>query len=189
MTGPEVQVIAERPTPGTPRPYDFPAVERFTLQNGVRVVVADLPGRPLVSASLVLRNGAADEPPAHAGATVLAARAMTEGTARYDAIALVEATERLGASLHADAGWDASSVSIDVPAPRLEAALELLAEVALHPTFPEAEVERLRDERLNDLLQAEADPRRRADEVFAATIYSGGAPYHRPSGGTRETVA
>jgi zinc protease len=189
MTAPEVHVIAERPTPGTPRPYEFPAVERFTLANGVRVVVADLPGRPLVSASLVFRNGAADEPPAHAGATVLAARAMTEGTGRYDAIALVEASERLGASLHADAGWDATSISVDVPAARLEPALELLAEVALHPTFPEAEVERLRDERLNDLLQARADPRRRADEAFAATIYEASSPYHRPAGGTRESVA
>lgn len=189
MTAPDVSVIANRPTPGTPRPYDFPAVERFTLSNGLRVVVANLPGRPLVSASLVLRNGAADEPPAHAGATVLAARAMSEGTARFDAISFVEATERLGASIHADAGWDATSVSLDVPAARLEPALELLAEVLLHPTFPAAEVERLRDERLNDLLQARADPRRRADEVYAATIYESAAPYHRPAGGTRETVS
>ena len=58
------------------------------------------------------------------------------------------------------------SVGVDVPAARLAAALELLAEVVLHPTFPGAEVERLRDERLNDLLQAQADPRRRADEAF-----------------------
>ena len=188
MTGP-VEVVAERPTPGTPRPYEFPEVERFTLQNGLRVVVANLPGRPLVAASLILRNGAADEPPAHAGATVLAGRAMTEGTARFDAIALIEATERLGASIHADAGWDAMSVSVDVPATRLEAAMELLAEVALHPTFPEAEVDRLRDERLNDLLQARADPRRRADESYAATIYEAASPYHRPAGGTKETVA
>ena len=50
-----------------------------------------------------------------AGATVLAARALTEGTERYDAIALVEASERLGASLHADAGWDAVTVGVDVP--------------------------------------------------------------------------
>ena len=137
----------------------------------------------------MLRNGASDEPPAHAGATVLAARALSEGTERFDAIALVEASERLGASLHADAGWDAMSVSVDVPAARLEPALELLAEMALHPTFPASEVERLRDERLNDLLQAQADPRRRADEAFAATIYEAASPYHRPSGGTRETVA
>jgi zinc protease len=189
MTSPDVQVVAERPKPGTPRPYDFPAVERSRLTNGLTLVIADLPGRPLVSASLVLRNGAVDEPDADGGATVLAARALTEGTEDYDAVALVEATERLGASVHADAGWDATSVGLDVPAARLEAGLELLAEVALRPTFPEAEVERLRDERLNDLLQAEADPRRRADEVFTDTIYTGGSPYHRPSGGRRETVS
>ena len=119
---------------------------------------------------------------------MLAARALTEGTERYDAIALVEAAERLGASLHADAGWDAMTVGVDVPAARLEPALELVAEVLLHPTFPESEVERLRDERLNDLLQAKADPRRRADEAFVGTIYAPDSPYHRPSGGTRETV-
>lgn len=189
MTAPEVTVIPTRPTPGTPRPYDFPAVDRQQLANGLRVIVANLPGRPLVSASLLFRNGAADEPPAHGGATVMAARALSEGTERYDAIALVEASERLGASIHADAGWDAMSVSVDVPAARLEPALELVAEMALRPTFPESEVERLRDERLNDLLQAQADPRRRADEAFAATIYEAASPYHRPSGGTRDTVA
>jgi zinc protease len=188
MTDEAVRIVAERPTPGTPRPYDFPHVERSRLSNGVSLAVVDLPGRLLVSASLILRNGAVDEPDGDAGATVLAARALTEGTEQHDAIELVEATERLGAALHAEAGWDAMSLGIDVPAARLEPALELLAEVALHPTFPEAEVERLRDERLNDLLQAEADPRRRADEMFAATIYSGGSPYRRPSGGTRETV-
>jgi zinc protease len=189
MTDESVRIVSERPTPGTPRPYEFPHVERSRLANGLSLAVVDLPGRLLVSASLVLRNGAVDEPDGEAGATVLAARALTEGTESYDAIALVEAGERLGAALHAEAGWDAMSIGVDVPAARLEAALELLAEVALRPTFPEAEVERLRDERLNDLLQAEADPRRRADEVFAGTIYSGGSPYHRPSGGTRESVA
>jgi zinc protease len=188
VSGTDVHVVAERPTPGTPRPYEFPHVERAKLTNGLTLVVVDLRGRPLVSATLVLRNGAVDEPDRDGGATVLAARALTEGTEDHDAIALVEASERLGAALHAEAGWDAMSIGVDVPAARLEPALELLAEVTLRPTFPEAEVERLRDERLNDLLQAEADPRRRADEAFAATIYSGGSPYHRPSGGTRETV-
>ena len=182
-------VVAERPRPGTPRPYDFPAVHRVRLGNGLAVIVADLPGRPLVSASLLLRNGAADEPAAHAGATVLAARALTEGTERYDAVGLIEATERLGASLHAEAGWDAMSIGVDVPIARLEPALELVAEVLLRPTFPASEVERLRDERLNDLLQAKADPRRRADEAFAGTIYRASSPYHRPAGGTKETVA
>jgi zinc protease len=181
-------VVAERPRPGAPRAYEFPAIARDLLSNGLTVLIADLPGRPLVSASVVIRGGASQEPSADGGSTVLAARALSEGTETFDAIELVEASERLGASLHADAGWDALSVSVEVPAERLSAALELVADVLLHPTFPAPEVERLRDERLNDLLQAQADPRRRAEQAFAATIYSTASPYHRPSGGTRETV-
>ena len=181
-------VVAERPGAASPRPYEFPAFRRQRLSNGLTVMAADLPGRPLVSASLVYRIGAADEPAGLAGATVLAARTLTEGTERYDAVGLVEAAERLGASIHVEAGWDALQAGVDVPASRLGQALELLAEVVEHPTFPESEFERLRDERLNDILQARAEPRRRADEGYAATIYAGESPYHRPAGGTTETV-
>jgi zinc protease len=181
-------VVEDRPTPGTPRPYEFPPFRRERLANGLTLLIVDLPGRPLVSATLILRRGAADEPSLHAGATALAARALSEGTQRYTAVELVEAAERLGAGLHAEAGWDATSAAIDVPASRLEPALALLEEMVARPTFPESEVERLRDERLNDLLQARADPRRRADEAFADTVYTPSSPYHRPAGGTKETV-
>ena len=109
-------VVATRPTPGSPRPYDFPPFERTRLANGLSIVTVHLPGRGLVSATLLLRNGASGEPPDHAGATVMAARALSEGTERFDAIELTEATERLGASLHAEAGWDSFSVGVDVPA-------------------------------------------------------------------------
>ena len=187
-SGPGDPVVAERPQPGPPRAYDFPAVSAHRLANGLSILIVDLPGRPLVSATLVVTDGAAEEPADKAGALVLAARALTEGTEGHDAIELVEASERLGASLHADAGWDALSVSVDVPAARLAPALDLVAEAVLRPTFPEAEVERLRDERLNDLLQAMADPRRRVEQAFVGTIYAPESPYHRPSGGTRETV-
>jgi zinc protease len=184
----ESTVIATRPTPGQPRPYEFPAFRRSVLSNGLAIIVAPMLGRPLVTASLIVRNGAADDPPAVAGAISLAARALSEGTERYDAVALVEATERLGAGLHADAGWDAATVSVEVPVARLEPALALLAEMAAHPTFPPREVDRLREERLNDLLQARAEPRRRVDEAFIATIYDAGSPYHQPSGGLAATV-
>jgi predicted Zn-dependent peptidase len=152
------------------------------------VIAVDLPGRPLVSASLLIPVGAAEEREDEAGLTVLMARALSEGTEQYDAIGLVEAGERLGASLHAEAGWDAMSVSVDVPAARLAPALDLVLEMAARPTFPASDVERLRDERLNDILQAKADPRRRAEEAFVETIYDAESPYRRPSGGVRETV-
>jgi predicted Zn-dependent peptidase len=181
-------MISRRPVPGKPRPYDFPDTVRATLANGLRVIVTPMPGRELVAASLALRAGAADEPDAVGGATVLAARGLTEGTEVRDAIALTEAAERLGASIHAEAGWDATSAGLDVPASRIAPALDLLAEVVRRPSFPAAEIERLRDERLTDLLQAKADPRRRADEAYVSSIYAASSPYNRPAGGAAATV-
>jgi predicted Zn-dependent peptidase len=181
--------LGSRPVPGTPRPFTFPHVERGRLSGGLPVRFVHLPGRPLVTASLTLPMGAVDEPTVIGGATVLAARSLTEGTRHRDALALVEAAERLGASLRAEAGWDATVVGVEVPADRLAPALALLAEVVREPAFPPREVERLRDQRLNDLLQAKADPARRADEAYLATIYDAASPYARPAGGLRDTVA
>jgi zinc protease len=182
------EILSTRPTPGQPRAYEFPGFERTVLPSGLAVLAVDVPGRPLVSANLVIRRGAGDEPAEVAGATIMAARAMTEGSERYPGVELIEAAERLGATLRVDASWDAFSISVDVAASRLSAALELLAELAQRPTFPESEVARLREERLNDLLQVKADPRRRADQAFASTIYTADSPYARPAGGDEESV-
>lgn len=181
--------LGRRPVPGTPRPFAFPAVERGRLSGGLPVHAVHLPGRFLVTASLSLPMGAVDEPAGRGGVTVLAARALTEGTRRRDAIALVEEAERLGASLRAEAGWDVTVAGVDVPVERLAPALALLAEVVREPAFPPHEVERLRDQRLNDLLQAKADPGRRAEEAYLGTIYDPASPYARPAAGARETVA
>lgn len=184
--------LDHRPVPGAPREYHFPVFERHALSNGLTVIPAHLPGRPLLVAQLVITadagGGAASEPMDQAGLTVLMARAMTEGTARRDADALIEASERLGAELSADAGWDSAGASVEVPRSRLVPALELLAEVALEPSFPDSEIERLRDERVNDLLQARADPRRRVERVFPETIFAPEAPYARPLAGTEASV-
>ncbi len=183
------EVLSVRPAPGLPREYRFPAFQRTILDSGLQVLTVDLPGRPLVSANLVIRRGVSDEPAELAGATVLAARALTEGTERYPGVELIEAAERLGATLHADASWDAFVGSVDVAASRLGSALELLDELVERPTFPDADVARLRDERLNDLLQVKADPRRRVERAFSATIYAPESPYSRPAGGDEQTVA
>jgi len=189
---PDLSVLDTRPGAAAPRPYDFPDFTRTSLPNGLSVIACHLPGRPLLAAQLVIRGdaggGATGEQAELGGVTVLTARAMTEGTARRSAVDLIEASERLGAEIGADAGWDSVAVSMEVPRSRLLPALGLLAEVALEPSFPEDEVERLRDERINDLLQAKADPRRRVERVYPETIFGATAPYRRPLAGTELTV-
>ncbi len=183
------EILAARPQPGQPRAYNFPGFERAVLPSGLQVLTVQIPGRPLVSANLIVRRGAVDEPADVAGAAVLSARAMTEGTERYPGLELVEAAERLGTSLHADANWDAFGATVEIAASRLRDALALLDELVERPVFPAKEVARLRDERLNDLLQMRAEPRRRVEYAFSQTIYSPSSPYGRMSGGDETTVA
>jgi len=77
-------VIAERPAPGTPRPYAFPSVARAELENGLTVLVADLPGRPLVSASMIVSPGSNPGARHHAGPRAKRQPAPSESSApRY----------------------------------------------------------------------------------------------------------
>lgn len=184
----DLSVLDVRPGPGRPKEYHFPRFERLTLANGLNVVAADVPGRALLAAQLLVAGGGWSEPPDQAGVTMLTGRAMPEGTRLRDANDFIEASERLGAEIHADATWETLMASVEVPKSRFGPALALLAEMVIQPAFPGDDVERLRDERLNDLMQAWADPRRRAERVFPETIYASGTPYSRPLGGVQETV-
>jgi predicted Zn-dependent peptidase len=186
--GPDLSVLDTRPEPGSPRDYHFPRFERFRLSNGMTVVQAHVPGRALLAAHLILPGGGWTEPRAQAGVSVLAGRAMPEGTQRLSGIEFIEATERLGAEIHADASWEALNVTLEVPRSRFGPALALMAEMAFEPAFPGEEVDRLRDERMNDLLQAWSDPRRRAERVFPETIFDPDTPYSRPLAGIQGTV-
>lgn len=188
----DLAALNQRPIPGDPRSYHFPPFTRGRLSNGLTLLRAHVPGRPLLQAQLIVRGdsggGAASEPDGQAGVSVLMSRAMPEGTAHRDGVELVEAAERLGAELGADAGWDNLSAHVEVPRSRLVPALALLAEMSLEPSFPDREVERLRDERLNDLRQAMADPRRRVERAFSEVIFAPGSAYARPVGGTETSV-
>jgi len=186
--GPDLSMLDVRPTPGPPRDYRFPAFERARLGNGLTVVHAHVPGRALLAAYLIFPGGGWTEPPEQAGVTVLTGRAMLEGTRRRNAVEFIEASERLGAEIHADASWESLTAAIEVPRSRFGQALALLAEMCSEPAFPGEEVERLREERMNDLLQAWSDPRRRAERVFPETVYAPGTPYSRPLAGIQSTI-
>ena len=185
---PDLSALDTRPGPGKPREYHFPHFERFKLSNGLTVLYANVPGRALIAAHLLIPGGGWTEPAEQGGITVLTSRAMPEGTLRRDANQFVEDSERLGAEIHAEATWEALTAGMEVPRSHFGEALELMAEMVFEPAFPEEEVERLRGERMNDLLQAWSDPRRRAERVFPETIFGATSPYRRPLAGVQTTV-
>ena len=178
-----------RPKPAPPRPYRFPPFERGALANGMRVLVAPMHALPIVTVTIAFDGGAMTEPNAQDGVASLTARALLEGTTRLGATELSEHLERLGATVAADADWDAAVVSVTVLRSRLEAALELLAEIVRTPAFPEKDVERLKMERLAEIMQSRAEPRGLADEVFARATYGAGSRYARTQRGTARSVS
>lgn len=183
------ELVAERPSPGPPRPYEFPRFTRAKLDSGFQIIALNVPNRPLGAAYLVLEAGASNESEEVAGAAALAAQALTEGTENYEGADFTDAAERLGADIRGGADWDSFRAIVRVPMIRMEPALELLAEAVRRPTFPSREVERLKQQRLNHLMQEFADPAGRAGHALDKSIYSAGSPYSRPEGGGFKAVA
>ena len=177
-----------RPPPTAPREYRFPDFEHTSLANGMGVWTVPLPDRELVSVQLVTDAGAASEDESKAGVAALTAQLLVTGTRSLDAAAFAETTERLGIEVGSESSWDSTRAGFTALAAKLDDGLGLLAEMILEPRLDPGEFDRLKAERLNDILQARADPGRLADERFLGQVYADGSPYGRLSAGSPESV-
>lgn len=180
--------VSTKPAARPARAYHFPAFERRRLPNGLTLIVAPIDALPVVTVHLTFDAGAVLDAPGHEGTALLTAAALAEGTTSIDGAALVERFEQLGTSLDTGADWDAAWCECTSLAARLPAVLTLLADVVRAPALAEREVERLRDERLAELLQLRMEPRGLADDMFARFVYAPGARYATPDGGNETSV-
>jgi zinc protease len=179
---------AQAPPAGEPRPFRFPEVTRATLGAGMAAVLVPSPRVPLLTLALLAPAGGQLDPPGRAGLASLTAALRDEGTSRRDAMAIAAAIERLGGELGSSADWDASYLAAAVLGEHLGTALELLAEMAHDPSFPPSEVERLRRQRLAEILARRAQPAATADERFLRAVYGRG-PYAWTLSGDEQTVS
>ena len=177
-----------RPPPGLPRPYRFPPFTRRRLANGLNLWTVHVAGSNLVNVHLLVDAGAAAEEEEAGGIAALTAQLLVTGTRRLDASAYAEATERLGIEVSSESSWDSARGAFQSLPQHLDAGLALLAEMIREPRFDAGEFERLKAERLADILQARAEPGRLADEMFLLHAYAADTPYRRLSAGSPETV-
>ncbi|HEX9005646.1 MAG TPA: pitrilysin family protein, partial [Bacteroidota bacterium] len=175
------------PKLGPPPVLRLHEVQHLKLANGMPVLLYEKHTVPLVQINLVVRTGAVDDPPARPGLASMTAAMMMEGAGPRDALALADAIEYLGANLSTAAGYHTTGVSLNTPVARLDSALALMADVALRPTFPPAELERKRKERLTQLLQWRDEPRALASVIFNRLVYPA-HPYGTPVVGTEASL-
>lgn len=177
------------PELGAAPALELPAIGRFELSNGLPVLLVEKHDLPLVAVELVFPGGASAVEPRRAGLASFAADLLDEGAAGRSALEISAELERLGATLSTAAGYDASHLEMLALRPRLAASLDVLADLVLRPTFPEHEVERVRQERMDLSLELLAEPRSVANDVFARVLYGPDHPWGPPLLGTRRSLA
>jgi zinc protease len=178
---------ATPPPPAPPRSVTFPKPVEQTLPNGLRVIVIERKESPLVSAQLVIKNGGEVDPPELAGLADMTASLLTKGTQTRDATKIAEQIESLGGSLESGARWDSSFATVGVMSSNIAPAMEILADVVRRPTFKSEEVERLRQQYLDNLTLALGEPGSIARFVAARVVF-GDSPYGHPISGTPESL-
>ncbi len=176
------------PTLGDPDALALPPVVTRELPNGMKLVVVEQHELPVADFILLVGTGGEADPMAKPGVASLTATLLDEGTATRDALAIADQEAYLGVSLETRSGWDASRLELHTPTAQLDSALALFADVALNPTFPQREFDRLRQERLTALVQLKDRAPAIADRAYASVLYGRGHPYGRPLSGTEASV-
>jgi zinc protease len=181
----------DRSTPpalGTAPQLNLPQIQKRTLSNGLPVWLIEAHAVPLVQVNLLIKAGASDDPAGKYGVSSLTAAMLDEGAGTRTALQIADEAEFLGANLVTTSGFDASAIRLNVPVSRLKEGLALMADVALRPTFPTEELERVRKERLTALLQAKDDPASVAPLAFARTVFGASHRYGTGAVGTETTL-
>ena len=175
-----------KPVPGPIPKFTPPAVVRRKLSNGLDVLIAERHNLPILGVSLVVKGGETLTPHGKEGLAALATSLLTEGTTSRDALAIAGESAELGASISAGADLEAMSLSLTTLSGTAPKALELFADILLHPSFPEKDLERLRVQRLGALLRQADNAQTIASVVFPKLLYGEAHPYGRPQSGTLE---
>ena len=182
-------VTSLRPKPGPVRSYRFPEFVDERLPTGIRLVTVPVAKLPVVTVLVIIDAGSTDDPPGKEGVAALTAGLLLEGTAQFSGAELAEKFERLGASVESGADWDSAFARITMLSDRVDEATALLGQVLSEAAFPEREVERLKAERLAEILQLETEPRGLADEKFSEYLYSPESRYSKPDEGSSSSVS
>ncbi len=162
----------------------LPAYVRKTLANGMVVDMMPVKGVPLVDFRLLIGGGVESDPPALAGLSSLAAELLRSGTDKYSAAQFSDALDSLGGTLNAHPDQplnSASALSAEFLSKDFGAAVDLLSDAVLHPTFPESEVRKRIAARVDEAKAVKDNPQAALMGYFQAFFFGPSNPYGHPA--------
>ena len=175
------------PTPGAPVKANLPQPVETRLANGLRVITVERHDLPIATAYLVSTGGQVLDPADRSGVSSLAADLMTKGTTTRSATEIARQVESLGGSIGASAASEGGAVNVTVKSDQLAPAMAILADVATHPVFAPAELERARTQQVDAVTVAFKNPAQLAALVADRATF-GASPFGAPGSGTPQSL-
>ena len=175
--------LADKPAPLAAKAFEPSSAEVFTTKNGITVWLVERHALPLVSVTLAVPVGSADDPRGRSGLAHVTADMLDEGAGKRGAVELSSAVNDLGATLSTAAGVDGSVVTLTSLKKNLDAAFALFSDVVARPRFAPKEYKRANELWQNGLRKRADDPQSVARLVTAAAFYGPGTPYGHPTEG------
>lgn len=176
------------PELGPPPRVALPPIVTRQLPNGLKLMIVEQHELPLADFVLLVGSGSTADPKNKTGVAGLASAMLREGTTTRKSLEIADQIAFLGIGLSSSSSLESSTISLHTTSFQLDSALALFADVALHPSFPADEFERLRKNRLTDLLRLKDQGPAIANIAFPAIIYGPSHPYGAPALGTEASV-
>ncbi len=188
VSGAQTLDRSKPPVLGSPPSVSLPPIITRELPNGLKLMIVQHREIPIADFVLVVESGGTIDSAPKSGLANLTAAMLTEGTTTRSSLEISDQAAFLGVNLSASSDWDASTIRLHTPTAQLDSALGLFADVALNPSFPQNEFERVKRDRLTNLLQVKDRPTAIANQAYAAILYGGNHPYGRQLIGTEASV-
>ena len=176
------------PELGPPPRVSLPPIVTRQLSNGLKLMIVEQHELPVADFVLLVGSGGTSDPTGKTGAANLTTAMLREGTTTRKSLDIADQTSYLGISLFPFSSWESNTLSLHTPTAQLDSALALFADVALHPSFPANEFDRLKKNRLTELLQLRDQGPAIANQAFPAILY-GTHPYGAQLIGTEQSVS
>lgn len=177
------------PALGAPPKVSLPPIVTRQLANGLKLMVVEHHELPIADFVLLIGSGGTTEPAGKMGAANLTAAMLREGTTTRKSLEIADQMAFLGVSLNTGSSWESTTLTLHTPTAQLDSALALFADVALRPSFPANEFDRIRKTRLTELLQLKDQGPAIANIAYPAIVYGKSHPYGARLLGTEESVA
>ena len=182
---------SKEPSTGSAMSLSLPVMQKATLSNGLKIVLAERHTAPVVNFSLLVNSGYAADPGDALGTASLALRMLEEGTPTRDSLKIAEELESLSANFNAGANLDWAVANLNTLKINLDKSLDIFGDLVQHPAFPQKEFDRLQKERLAAIQREKVNPQQMALRVVPGLLYGKGHPYALPltGSGTETSVS